>query len=85
MKKDCWWNQPLAKSGKDTASLETANTVVSQPESTMIGMRLQSDGSTTVVGPTKWMFSVLLRIVNQSENEFLVDSGTGTSLCQQCF
>ena len=48
----------------------------------MTGMLLQSDGSSTAVDPTKWMFSVANRESN--ENEFLFDSGA-TSLCQQCF
>ena len=58
MKKVCWWNDPLVppiKSGKDTASLETANTAANQLESTMTGMVSQSDGSSTAVDPTKWM------------------------------
>ena len=43
MKKDCWWNDPPLlpiKSGKDTASLETANTAASDLESTMTEMLL---------------------------------------------
>ena len=86
MKKVCWWNDPLLppiQSRKDTASLETANTAANQLESTMTGMLLQSDGSSTAVDPTKWMFSAANR--ESSKNEFLFDSGAATSLCQQCF
>ena len=86
MKKVCWWNDlllPPIKSRKDTASLETANTAANQLESTMTGVLLQSDGSSTAVDPTKWMFSVANRESNK--NEFLFDSGAATSLCQQCF
>ena len=85
MKKVCWWNDPLLppiKSRKDTA-LETANTAANQLESTMTGMQLQSDGSSTAVDPTKWMFSAANR--ESSKNEFLFDSGAATSRCQQCF
>ena len=62
---------------------ETANTAASEPESTMTEMLLQSDGSSTEVDPTKWMFSVANRESNK--NEFLFDCGAATSLCQQCF
>ena len=67
MKKVCWWNDPLLppiKSRKDAASLETANTAANQLENTMTGMLLQSDGSSTAVDPTKWMFSVANRESN---------------------
>ena len=67
MKKVCWCSDPplpTIQSGKDTASLETANTAASELESTMTEMLLQSDGSSTAVDPTKWMFSVANRESN---------------------
>ena len=59
-KKDCLWNQ-TPKGGKDTASLETASTAASQPDSTITGMLLQSNDCITAVDPTKWLFSVTNR------------------------
>ena len=79
MKKYCWWNE-TPKSGKDTASLESASTAVCQLDSTITGMLLEYDGRSTAVDVTKWMFSLSNRESNR--NEVLVDSGSATSVCQ---
>ena len=47
-----------AESGKDAASLETAITAASQPNSMITGVLLQSNDSSTPVETTKWMFSL---------------------------
>ena len=63
VKKDCWWNE-LHKSGKD-ASLESPSSAASQRDSTIAGMLPQSDGCSTAVDATKWMFSVTNRESNR--------------------
>ena len=59
-KKDCWWNES-ARSGKDTASLETpftpaANTTTEPP---IVRMLVQSDeGEIVPANPAPWLYSV---------------------------
>ena len=84
MKKDCWWNES-AKSGKDTASLETpitpfASTTTAPP---ITGMLIQSDDCRTVpADPTQWLHSVTKR--EHSDNDFEIDAGAATSVCREC-
>ena len=81
--KDCWWNESV-KSGKDTASLETPimpaeNT---KTETSITGMLIRSDeGDTVPANPAQWLYSVTKR--EPSREEFLIDSGAATSVCQQ--
>ena len=83
MKNDCWWNES-AKSGKDTASLATpitpaANTTTELP---ITGILIQSDKDEAVpADPSQWLYSVTKR--EPSREEFLIESGAATSLCQQ--
>ena len=85
MKKDCWWNES-AKSGKDTASLETpitpfASTTTEPP---ITGMFLQSDeGGEVPADPAQWMYSVTKQESVPNANDFLISSGAATSVCQQ--
>ena len=82
-KKDCWWNES-AKSGKDTASLETPMTPVANTttEPPITGMLIQSDeGETVPANPAQWLCSVATR--EPSREEFLIDSGAATSVYQQ--
>ena len=58
MKKDCWWNEN-AKSGEDTASLETSITPAesTKTEPPITGMLIQSDeGGEMPADPAQWMF-----------------------------
>ena len=60
MKKDCWWNEN-AKSGNDTASLDTpitpAESAKTEPQIT--GMLIQSgEGAELSADPAQWMYSV---------------------------
>ena len=84
MKKDCWWNEST-KSGKDAASLETPTTpavTVTTTEPPITGMLIQSDeGEAMPSDPTKWMYSMTKR--DSPNNDFLIDSGAATSVCQQ--
>ena len=60
MKKDCWWNEN-AKSGKDTASLETPITPAesTKTEPPITGMLIQSDeGDEIPADDTQWMYAV---------------------------
>ena len=60
MKKDCWWSES-AKSGKDTASLETPVTlaVSTTTEPPITGMLMQSDDSKAVpADSSQWLYSV---------------------------
>ena len=60
MKKDCCWSES-AKSGKDTASLETPVTlaVSTTTESPITGMLMQSDDSKAVPADfSQWLYSV---------------------------
>ena len=81
--KECWWNES-AKSGKDTASLETpitpaANTTT---EPSITGMLIQSDeGETVPANPAQWLYSVTKR--EPSREEFLINSAAATSVCQR--
>ena len=81
--KDCWLSES-AKSGKDTASLETPITPAdnTKTSSSMTGMLIQSDeGETVPANPAQWLYSVTER--EPSREEFLIDSGAATSVCQQ--
>ena len=83
MKKDCWWDDS-AKSGKDTASLETPVTPAANttPEPPVTGVWMQSDeGEALPADPTQWLYSVTKR--EPSRNDFLVDSGAATLVCRQ--
>ena len=80
--KDCWRNES-AKSGKDTASLETpiapaANTTT---EPSITGMLTQSHAGAVPADLAQWLYSVTKR--QPSREEFLIDSGAATSVCQQ--
>ena len=82
MKKDCWWNES-AKSGKDTASLETPITLAvdTTTEPSITGMLIQSDGGEAMpVDSTLWLYSMTKEHVH---NDFLIDSGAATSVRQQ--
>ena len=60
MNKDCWWSES-AKSGKDTASLETPVTlaVSTTIESPITGMLMQFDDSNAVpADSSQWLYSV---------------------------
>ena len=74
---------PPSRQEREGHSISGIREPASELESTMTEMLLQSDGSSTAVSLTKWMFSVANRESNK--NEFLFDSGAATSLCQQCF
>ena len=81
MKKDCWWNES-ARSGKDTAFLETpitpaANTTTEPP---ITGMWTRFDEE-AVPGPAQWLYSVTKR--EPRHNDFLIDSAAATSVCQR--
>ena len=81
--KDRWWNES-AKSGKDTASLETPITPAenTETESSVTGMFIQSDeGDAVPANPAQWLYSVTKR--EPSREEFLIDPGAATSVCQQ--
>ena len=85
MKKDCRWNEN-AKSGKDTASLETpimpAESTKTEPQIT--GMLIQSDeGGEIPADPAQWLYSVNKRESVPNAHDFLIDSGAATSVCQQ--
>ena len=83
MKKDCWWNEN-AESGKDSASLENPDTLAAdeKTEPSITGMLIQSDeGGAVPVDPTQWLYSITKR--EYVHNDFLIDSGAATSVCQQ--
>ena len=83
MKKDCGWNEN-ANSGKDTASLENPDTPVAdeKTEPSTTGMLIQSDeGEAASVDPTRWLYFMTKR--ENVHNDFLIDSGAATSVCQQ--
>ena len=85
MKKECRWNEN-AKSGKDTASLETpitpAESTKTEPQIT--GMLIQSDEDGEILAdPAQWMYSVTERESVPNAHDFLIDSGAATSVCQQ--
>ena len=87
MKKDWWWNEN-AKSGKDTASLETPITPAesTKTEPPITGMLIQSDeGGEISDDPAQWMYSVTQQESVPDANGFLIDSGAATSVCQQSF
>ena len=77
LKKDCLWNES-AKSGKDTTSLETpitpaANTTTEPP---ITGMLMQSnEGEVVAADPA--------HSGNENPEDFLIESGAATSVCQQ--
>ena len=63
MKKDCWWIES-AKSGKNTASMETSTTPAADTttEPSITGMLIQSDeGEAAPVDPTQWPCSMTER------------------------
>ena len=71
-------------SGKDTASLVTPITPAADTttEPPITGMLIQSDeGETVPANPAQWLCSVTKR--KPSREEFLIDSGASTSVCQQ--
>ena len=77
-KKDCWWSES-AKSLTDTVSLAPAANNTTEPPIT--GMLIQFDGGETVpANPAQWLYSVTKREL--SREEFLIDSGAATSVCQ---
>ena len=85
MKKDGWWNEN-AKSAKDTASLETPATPAesTKTEPPITGMLIQSDeGGEIPADPAQWMYSVTKQESVPIANDFLIDSGAATSVCQQ--
>ena len=92
MKKDCWWNEN-AKSAKDTASLQTPTTPAesTKTEPPITGMLIQSDegrpasdeGGEMRADPAQWMYSVTKQESVPIANDFLIDSGAATSVCQQ--
>ena len=75
MKKDCWWNES-AKSGKDTACLETP--IASVANTTLVQC---DEGEVVPANPAQWLYSVTKH--EPSHNEFLVDSGAPTCVCQE--
>ena len=84
-KKDCWWNEN-AESGKDTASLETpitpAENTKTEPPNT--GMLIQPDeGDEIPADDTQWMYAVTKQESVPNINDFLIDCGAATSVCQQ--
>ena len=75
MRKDCWWNEN-AKSGKDTASLETTITPAesTKTEPPITGMLIQSDeAGEMLAGPAQWMYSVTKQESVPNANDFLID------------
>ena len=81
-KKDCWWNE----SGKDTASLATPITSAenTKTEPPITGMLIQSDeGGEIPADDTQWMYAVAKQESVPNANDFLIDSGAVTSVCQQ--
>ena len=85
MKKDCWWNEN-AESAKDTASPETLATPSesTKTEPPITGMLLQSDeGGGIPADPAQWMYPVTKQESVPIANDFLIDSGAATSVCQQ--
>ena len=86
MQKDCWWNEN-AKSGEDTASLETPITPAenTQTEPPITGTLMQPDeGGEIPADDTQWMFAVTKKESGRNTN-FLIDSGDATSVCRQNF
>ena len=84
MKKDCWWNES-AEGGKDTASLETPITPAesTKTEPPITGMLIQSDeGGEIPADLAQWMYSVMKQVFLTTD-DFLIDSGAATSVCQQ--
>ena len=85
MKKDCWWNEN-AKSGKDTAYLETPITPAenTKTEPPITGMLIQSDeGGEIPADHGQRTYSVTKQESVPNANDFLIDSGAATSVCQQ--
>ena len=85
MKKDCWWNENT-KSAKDTASLGTPATPTesTKTEPPITGMLIQSDeGGEIPADPTQRMYSVTKQESVPIANDFLIDFGAATSVCQQ--
>ena len=85
MKKDCWWNEN-AKSGKDTASLETPITPAesTKTEPPITGMLIQPDeGGEIPADDSQWTCAVTKRESVPNINDFLIDSGAATSVCQK--
>ena len=79
---DCCWNEN-AKSGKDTASLETSITpaVSKKTEPPITGMLIQSDeGGEIPADLAQWMYSVTEQESVPIANDFLIDSGAATSV-----
>ena len=74
MRKDCWRNES-AKSGKDTASLETPMTPAANTttEPLTSGMLIQfEEGQVVPTDPAQWLHSVTKR--EPSREDFLIDS-----------
>ena len=85
VQKDCWWNEN-AKNAKDTASLETPTTPAesTKTEPPVTGMLIPSDeGGEIPARPTRWMYSVTKQEPVLNANDFLIDSGASTPVCQQ--
>ena len=83
--KDCWWIEN-GKSAKDTASLETHITPVesAKTEPPITGMLIQfEEGSEIPADDTQWMYAVTKQESVPNINDFLIDSGAATSVCQQ--
>ena len=81
--KDCWWEES-AKSGKDTASLQTPITPVenTEAEASVTGMLIQADeGEAVPANPAQWPYSVTKR--EPSGEDFLIGAGAASSVCQQ--
>ena len=73
--KDCWWNEN-AENGKDTAPLETPiSPEGTKTEPPITGMLIQSGA--------QWMYSVTKQESVPNANDFLIDSGAATLVCQQ--
>ena len=76
----------MLRVGKDTASLETPITPAesTKTEPPITGMLIQSDeGGEIPADPTQWMSSVTKQEYVHYANEFLIDSGAATRVCQQ--
>ena len=83
--KDCWWSENC-ESGKDTASLETPITPAesTKTEPLITGMLIQSDERGEILAdPAQWMYSVTKQESIPDANDFLIDSGAATPVCQQ--
>ena len=84
MKEDCWWRESAKRD--PPASLENQDTFIADAtiEPSISGKLLQSDGSeATPIDLTHWLHSMTKQV--NVDNDFLFDSGTAISVCQQSF